>query len=79
MDNFQEQMEEIEQLKAEQALHRKQLEENRKRALAKQKQTRRLVSLGKMVEELLPDDIANLPEDEILEILKNQLSSKPFL
>ena len=78
MDNFQEQMEEIEQLKAEQALHRKQLEENRQRALAKQ-QTRRLVSLGKMVEKLLPDDIANLPEDEILEILKNQLSSKPFL
>ena len=53
MDNFQEQMEEIEQLKAEQALHRKQLEENRQRALAKQKQTRRLVSLGKMVEKLL--------------------------
>ncbi|MDB6469789.1 hypothetical protein DW748_18955 [Ruminococcus sp. AM28-41] len=79
MDNFQEQMKEIEQLKAEQALHRKQLEENRQRALAKQKQTRRLVSLGKMVEKLLPDDIANLPEDEILEILKNQLSSKPFL
>lgn len=79
MDNFQEQMEEIEQLKAEQALHRKQLEENRQRALAKQKQTRRLVSLGKIVEKLLPDDIANLPEDEILEILKNQLSSKPFL
>lgn len=79
MDNFQEQMEEIEQLKAEQALHRKQLEENRQRALAKQKQTRRLVFLGKMVEKLLPDDIANLPEDEILEILKNQLSSKPFL
>lgn len=79
MDNFQEQMKEIEQLKAEQALHRKQLEENRQRALAKQKQTRRLVFLGKMVEKLLPDDIANLPEDEILEILKNQLSSKPFL
>ena len=79
MDNFEEQMKEIEQLKAEQALHRKQLEENRQRALAKQKQTRRLVSLGKMVEKLLPDDIANLPEDEILEILKNQLSSKPFL
>lgn len=79
MDNFQEQMKEIEQLKAEQALHRKQLEENRQRALAKQKQTRRLVSLGKMVEKLLPDDIANLPEDEILEILKTQLSSKPFL
>ena len=79
MDNFQEQMEEIKQLKAEQALHRRQLEENRQRALSKQKQTRRLVSLGKMVEKLLPDDIANLPEDEILEILKNQLSSKPFL
>ena len=68
MDNFQEQMKEIEQLKAEQALHRKQLEENRQRALAKQKQTRRLVALGKMGEKLLPDDIANLPEDEILEI-----------
>ena len=65
MDNFQEQMEEIEQLKAEQALHRKQLEENRQRALSKQKQTRRLVSLGKMVEKLLPDDIANLPEERL--------------
>ena len=34
MDNLKEQIEEIEQLKAEQALHRKQLEENRQRALA---------------------------------------------
>lgn len=76
MDNLKEQMEEIKQLKAEQALHRKQLEENRQRALAKQKQTKRLVSLGKMIEELLPDDIANLPEDEIREILKNQFSSE---
>lgn len=75
MDNLKEQMEEIEQLKAEQALHRKQLEENRQRALAKQRQTKRLVSLGKMVEELLPDDIANLPEDEIREIIRNKLSS----
>lgn len=74
MDNLKEQIEEIEQLKAEQALHRKQLEENRQRALAKQKQTKRLVSLGKMVEELLPDDIANLPEDEIQEIFKNLLN-----
>lgn len=76
MDNLKEQMEEIKQLKAEQALHRKQLEENRQRALAKQKQTKRLVSLGKMVEELLPDDIANLPEYEIREILRNLLNFK---
>ena len=47
MDNFQEQMEEIKQLKAEQALHRKQFEENRQRALAKRNQTKHLVTLGK--------------------------------
>lgn len=75
MDNFQEQMKEIEQLKAEQALHRKQLEENRQRALAKQKQTRRLVSLGKMVEKLLPEDAAYQSEDDILEMLKDKLCS----
>ena len=46
MDSFQEQMKEIEQLKAEQALHRKQLEENRQRALAKRNQTKHLVTLG---------------------------------
>lgn len=75
MDNFQEQMEEIEQLKAEQALHRKQLEENRQRALAKRKQTKRLVTLGKIVEGLLPEDTAFLTEDEIRDILIQQIIS----
>lgn len=63
MDNFQEQMEEIEQLKAEQALHRKQLEENRQRALAKRNQTKHLVTLGKIVDKLLPEDAAYQSED----------------
>ena len=75
MDNFQEQMEEIEQLKAEQALHRKQLEENRQRALVKRKQTKRLVTLGKIVEGLLPEDTAFLTEDEIRDILIHQIIS----
>lgn len=75
MDNFQKQMEEIEQLKAEQALHRTQLEENRQRALAKRKQTKRLVTLGKIVEGLLPEDTAFLTEDEIRDILIQQIIS----
>lgn len=74
MDNFQKQMEEIEQLRAEQALHRKQLEENRQRALAKQKQTKRLVTLGKIVEGLLPEDAAYLTEDEIRDILAQRIT-----
>ena len=74
MDNFQEQMEEIEQLKAEQALHRKQLEENRQRALAKRKQTKHLVTLGKIVEGLLPEDAACLTEDEIRDILAQRIN-----
>lgn len=75
MDNFQEQMEEIEQLKAEQALHRKQLEENRQRALAKRSQTKHLVTLGKIVEGLLPEDAACLTEDEIRDILAQRINS----
>ena len=75
MDNFQEQMEEIEQLKAEQALHRKQLEENRQRALAKRNQTNHLVTLGKIVEGLLPEDAACLTEDEIRDILAQRINS----
>lgn len=75
MDNFQEQMEEIEQLKAEQALHRKQLEENRQRALAKRNQTKHLVTLGKIVEGLLPEDAACLTEDEIRDILAQRINS----
>ena len=75
MDNFQEQMEEIEQLKAEQALHRKQLDENRQRALAKRSQTKHLVTLGKIVEGLLPEDAACLTEDEIRDILAQRINS----
>lgn len=75
MDNFQEQMEEIKQLKAEQALHRKQLEENRQRALAKRSQTKHLVTLGKIVEGLLPEDAACLTEDEIRDILAQRINS----
>ena len=67
-------MEEIEQLRAEQALHRKQLEENRQRALAKRKQTKRLVTLGKIVEGLLPEDAAYLTEDEIRDILAQRIT-----
>ena len=73
MDNFQEQMEEIEQLKAKQALHRKQLEENRQRA--KRNQTKHLVTLGKIVDKLLPEDAAYQSEDDILEMLKDKLCS----
>lgn len=74
MDNFQEQMKEIEQLKAEQALHRKQLEENRQRALANRNQTKHLVTLGKIVEGLLPEDAACLTEDEIRDILAQRIN-----
>lgn len=74
MDNLQEQMKEIEQLKAEQALHRKQLEENRQRALANRNQTKHLVTLGKIVEELLPEDAACLTEDEIRDILAQRIN-----
>ena len=75
MDNFQEQMEEIKQLKAEQALHRNQLEENRQRALAKRNQTKHLVTLGKIVDKLLPEDAVYQSEDDILEMLKDKLYS----
>ena len=75
MDNFQEQMEEIKQLKAERALHRKQLEENRQRALAKRNQTKHLVTLGKIVDKLLPEDAVYQSEDDILEMLKDKLYS----
>lgn len=67
-------MEEIEQLKAEQALHRKQLEENRQRALAKRNQTKHLVTLGKIVQDLLPADAAYLTEEEIRDILTQRIT-----
>ena len=65
----------MDELKAKQSLHRRQLEENRKRALAKKNQTKRFVSIGKMVESILPD-ADNLSEDEIQKILSERLNMK---
>ena len=55
MDTIEQQLAEIEQLKAKQVLHRQQLAENRQRALEKKNYTKRLVDIGKMVLEFLPD------------------------
>lgn len=49
------QWKELENLKSQQELHRKQLEENRQKALAKRREGRHLSVLGQMVDELLPD------------------------
>lgn len=76
MDHLKQQWEELEHLKAEQARHRKQLEENRTRALEKKKQTRYLVSVGKLVYELLPD-ADKRTEEEIRDILITVLSHVP--
>ena len=64
MDEIEKRLAELEELKKKQALHRQQLEENRSRALAKKKQTKRLVTLGQMVSAYLPD-AENLSEKEI--------------
>ena len=71
MDNsIKQQYEELTALRAAQELHRKQLEENRQRALAKRKQARRLSSLGQLVENLLP----NKTDAEITDILTQALA-----
>ena len=69
MDAIEQQLAEIEQLKAKQALHRQQLAENRQRALEKKNYTKRLVDIGKMVLEILPD-ASSMSEVEIREILE---------
>lgn len=69
-----EQMEEIERLEQEQKLHRQQLEENRKRALSKKEQTKKLVQLGSILEEMLPG-IRNQEEPEIRAFLGSKLFS----
>lgn len=76
MEHLKQQWEELEHLKAEQTLHRKQLEENRARAMEKKKQTRHLVSIGKLVYELLPD-ADKRTEEEIRDILTTALSHIP--
>ncbi len=75
MDDIEKELTELDELKAKQSLHRRQLEENRKRALAKKNQTKRFVSIGKMVESILPD-ADNLSEDEIQKILSERLNMK---
>lgn len=75
MDDIEKKLTELDELKAKQSLHRRQLEENRKRALAKKNQTKRFVSIGKMVESILPD-ADNLSEDEIQKILSERLNMK---
>lgn len=71
MDNsIKQQYEELTALRAAQELHRKQLEENRQRALAKRKQARRLSSIGQLVENLLPDKT----DAEITDILTQALA-----
>lgn len=69
---------ELRQLREKQALHRRQLEENRQKALDKKKQTRRYVNLGKMVEGMIPG-ADRQSEDEILDYLEKHLpfSGKP--
>ena len=73
MDDTEKELAELNVLKAKQALHRRQLEENRKRALAKKNQTKRFVSIGKMVESILPD-ADSLTENEIRKILSERLN-----
>ena len=71
MDNsIKQQYEELTALRAAQELHRKQLEENRQRALAKRKQARKLSSIGQLVEHLLPDKT----DAEITDILIQALA-----
>lgn len=71
MDNsIKQQYEELTALRAAQELHRKQLEENRQRALAKRKQARSLSSIGQLVENLLPDKT----DAEITDILIQALA-----
>ena len=75
MADIEKELAELEKLKAKQALQRRQLEENRKHALAKKNQTKRCVSIGKMVENILPD-ADSLSEDEIRKILSERLNMK---
>ena len=56
MTEIEQTAEELRQLREKQALHRRQLEENRQKALDKKKQTRRYVNLGKMVEGMIPGE-----------------------
>lgn len=72
-DTIRQQAEELQRLKDLQALHRQQLEENRKKALARRKDARRLTRIGQMVEDLLPD-VSTLTDAELLVLLTKALA-----
>ena len=74
MTEIEQTAEELRQLREKQALHRRQLEENRQKALDKKKQTRRYVNLG-----MIPG-ADRQSEDEILGYLEKHLpfSGKPI-
>lgn len=72
MEDMKKQMEKIEALQKEQELHRMQLEENRKKALARKNQTKKLTALGAIVEDFLPG-IGERDEEEIRDILRERL------
>ena len=68
MDKISQTESELNSLRQKQELHRQQLKENRRQAILKRQKTRRLIALGKLIEEIIPD-AANLTEAEIREIL----------
>lgn len=72
MEDMKKQMENIEALQKEQELHRMQLEENRKKALTKKNQTKKLTALGAIVEDFLPGTVGR-DEEEIRDILRERL------
>lgn len=72
MEDMKKQMEKIEALQKEQELHRMQLEENRKKALTKKNQTKKLTALGAIVEDFLPGTV-DRDEEEIRDILRERL------
>lgn len=74
MNKIEELQEEIEVLKAKQELHRRQLEENRRKALDKKKQAKQYIMLGKLVESMLPD-AKKMTEEEVCHWVKEKFSS----
>lgn len=74
MKTIEQQYEEIQQLKKLQVQHRAQLQENRERAKQKRKETGRMVQIGKIVTELLPE-VSWQSDEELYETLKRCLSA----
>ena len=74
MDDIEQQIAEIEKLKEKQALHRRQLEENRQRAMEKKATTKHLIILGKIVSDLFPD-LKVMNEDEARDFLEERIKN----